>query len=134
MANAVKKTQTGWVGWIVFASVMMILSGLFQMVVAFTAILRDEFFVVVNNTLFTYDVTVWGWIHLVISFIIIAAGFAVLNGRPWARAIGVLMAAISALANMAYIPYYPLWSLLIITVDVIVIYALVAHGSELKEE
>lgn len=124
---------TGWIGWAAFASFMMILAGMFQVVVALTAILKDEFFVVTENYLFTINVQTWGWVHLILSVVVIMAGFAILSGKMWGRVIGVMLAGISAVANMAFIPYYPLWSLLIITVDVLVIYALIAHGSELAD-
>jgi len=130
---AKKQEVTGWAGWVGFASFMMMLGGFFGVLVGLTAIIRDQFFVVTPNALFTVNVKSWGWVHLILSIIIIAAGYAVLNGKVWARTVGVILAFLSALANMLFIPYYPIWSLLIIAVDVAVIYALIVHGGELAE-
>lgn len=123
----------GWGGWVMFASVMMMLTGFFQAIVGLTAILNDNFFVVTPNSLISVDVTTWGWVHLVLSLLVIFAGLAVLDGRVWARAIGVILAVVSAVANLAFVPYYPIWSILVITVDVLVIYALIVHGRSLAE-
>ena len=130
---AKKSEVTGWAGWVGFASFMMMLGGFFGVLVGLTAIIRDQFFVITQNNLFVVNIKTWGWVHLILSVIIICAGYAVLNGRVWARTIGVILAFLSALANMLFIPYYPIWSLLIIAVNVAVIYALIVHGGELAE-
>ncbi len=130
---ATKKSSDGWTGWVVFASFMMILSGFFQAIVGLTAIIKDQFFVVTPNALINVDVTTWGWVHLLLSVLVIFAGLAVLDGRVWGRTIGVLLALGSAVANLAFVPYYPVWSIIVITVDVLVIYALTVHGKALVE-
>lgn len=124
---------TGWVGWIGFASFMMILGGIFEAFVGITAIVKDSFFVVTENYLVTFDVTTWGWLHLALGILIVAAGFAVLRGKVWARTVGVLLVLASAIANLAFLPYYPLWSLLVITIDLLIAYALIVHGNELAD-
>lgn len=120
--------SNGWTGWVAFASVMMIMVGFFQAIVGLTAILKDKFYVVSPHVLVSIDVTTWGWVHLLLSLLVIAAGYAVMNGKVWGRTIGVLMALASAVANVAFIPYYPVWSTLVVVVNVIVIYALTVHG------
>jgi hypothetical protein len=118
----------GW-GLVVFAAVMMILLGVFHALTGLTAILKDQFFVFrSSNYLVSVDVTAWGWIHLIGGAIVALAGFSVLRGALWARAIGILLAALSAIANFLFIPYYPVWSLLMIVLDVFVIWALARHG------
>lgn len=130
---AKQKEVTGWTGWVGFAAFMMMLVGFMGIFEGLTAILKDNFYLVTNNYLINVDVTTWGWVHLILSLIIVLAAFAVLSGKVWGRAIGVLLALISAVVNMAWIPYYPWWSILIVTVNVVVIYALVVHGDELAE-
>lgn len=120
------------VGWISFASVMMILVGFFQAFVGLTAIFKDTFFVLTQNNLFSININAWGWIHLLLSLMVIAAGYGIMNGSVWARSVGVILAMLSAVANLAFIPYYPIWSILVIVVDVVVIFALIVHGGELK--
>jgi hypothetical protein len=122
---------SGWAtGFIVFAATIMILSGAFQAFSGLVAVFKDKFYTVTPNYLIQVDVTTWGWVHLVGGLIVLLAGFAVLGGRMWARVVGVILAGLSAIANFAFIPYYPLWSLLIIALDVFVIWALTAHGRD----
>lgn len=128
-----QKEASGWAGWVAFASFMMMLTGAFGALVGLTAIFRDTFFVITQESLITVDVTSWGWWHLFLGVLVFFAGIAVLSGKVWGRTIGVTLAILSALTNMLFIPYYPVWSLLIIAVDVAVIYALTVHGRELAE-
>jgi hypothetical protein len=117
----------GW-GLVVFAGVMMILLGSFHALAGLTAILKDQFFVATPNYLISVNVTTWGWIHLIGGVVVALAGFWVFSGAVWARAIGIVLAALSAIANFLFIPHYPIWSLLMIGVDLLVIWALARHG------
>ena len=127
------QARTGWVGWLLFAGVMLILVGAFQVIDGLIALFNDELYVVrPSGLVVNVDFTVWGWVHLLLGILLLAAGYAVFSGRVWGRTIGVLAAMLSAIVNFAFIPAYPVWSLLIITVDVLVIYALIAHGGELR--
>ena len=129
----VDRPPSGWAtGFIVFAGVMMIVAGGFQILAGLVALFEDEFFVATPEYVFQLDATSWGWIHLLLGLLVLCAGFAVLQGQVWGRTIGVILAAISALANFAFIPYYPFWSMLIIAVDVFVIWALTAHGRDIN--
>jgi hypothetical protein len=128
------REPSGWaVGFTVFAAVMMIMVGVFQALQGLIAIFENEFYVATRNYLFEADATTWGWIHLVLGLIVAFAGWGLLSGQTWARVVGITVAALSATANFLFIPYYPFWSLLIIAVDVLVIWALTAHGRQLKE-
>ena len=93
-----------------FAGVMMIMAGGFQSLAGMAALFKDDFYVTTPNYLLEFDTTSWGWIHLLIGLLVLFAGFAVLNGKVWGRTIGVILAVLSALANFAFIPYYPFWS------------------------
>ena len=117
-------------GWAVFAGVMMILIGGFHAIQGFAAILKDNFYAVTPNYIFEFNVTTWGWIHLIAGIIVVLAGFGVFSGSVWARTVGVIVAFISAVVNFAWLPYSPVWSVIVITVDVLVIYALIVHGRE----
>jgi hypothetical protein len=132
-APAPAETATGWVGWIVFAAVMMLTVGVLQAVQGLIALFRDEYYLVTRNGLvLTADYTVWGWIHLVLGILVALAGYALFSGRMWARAAGVGLALLSILANFTFMAAYPLWSITLIVVDIFVIYALVVHGRELR--
>jgi hypothetical protein len=130
--RADEKPPSGWaVGFTVFAGVMMILAGGFQTLAGLVAIFENEFYATTRNYILQFDVTTWGWIHLVLGLVILFAGFAVMSGKTWGRVIGITLASLSALANFAFIPYYPVWSLVIIALDVFVIWALAAHGRDI---
>jgi hypothetical protein len=121
------------VGFTMFAAFMMILIGSFHIIVGLAGILEDEFFVATPNWLLEFDATTWGWIHLLAGIVVLLAGFGLFSGAVWARTIGVILATVSAIANFAFIPYYPVWSLAIIAVDIFVIWALTAHGRDIAE-
>jgi hypothetical protein len=121
------------VGFTVFAAIMMLMVGVFQALQGLIGIFENEFYVQTRNYLFQFDATTWGWIHLVLGLLVAFAGWGLLSGRTWARVVGITLAALSATANFLFIPYYPFWSLLIITLDIFVIWALTAHGREYRE-
>ncbi|TQL60023.1 hypothetical protein FB474_1398 [Oryzihumus leptocrescens] len=126
--------QTAWVGWAYFAGIMMMMVGAFQVIEALTALFNQNYLLVSSKGLLVHvNIAAWGWVHLIIGVVLIAAGFAVLAGKMWARIIGMALAGLSAIVNLAYIAAYPLWSITIIALDVLVIYALAVHGGELKE-
>jgi hypothetical protein len=116
------------IGGAIFAAVMMMIIGLFHIFEGLTAIIRDRFFVATPNYLLNFNITGWGWIHLITGAVLVIAGFAVLSGRLWARMIGILVVALSAIANFLFIPFYPFWSLLMIALDVFVIWSLAAYS------
>lgn len=121
------------VGWTWFAAIMMMLLGAFWVIAGLVAILEDDFFVVTPNYLLEFDVTTWGWIHLLLGVVVELAGFALLMGRVWARTIGVVLAAISALVGFAWLPWYPIWGVIFITIAVFVIWALTVHGRDVTK-
>jgi hypothetical protein len=123
---------TGWVGWIFFAAVLMILAGIMNAIHGFIAIVNDEWIVWGNRADLYLDLTAWGWVHLLVGIVVFLAGIGLLSGNVLARAIAVIVASVSIIANFLFIPAYPVWALTIIAVDVFVIYALTAHGGELR--
>jgi hypothetical protein len=130
-ASRAKPTSTWAVGFILFAGIMMVMAGFFQAFSGLVALFENEFFVATRNYLFQFDATSWGWIHLLLGIVVAAAGFAVMAGRTWGRVVGITLAMLSALANFAFIPYYPFWALTVIALDIFVIWALAAHGGEI---
>ena len=130
-AGRAQATSTWAVGFILFAGIMMVMAGFFQAFSGLVALFENEFFVATRNYLFQFDATTWGWIHLLLGIVVAAAGFAVMAGRTWGRVVGITLAMLSALANFAFIPYYPFWAITIIALDIFVIWALAAHGGEI---
>lgn len=123
----------GAVGVTVFAGVLMVLSGGLQAVQGVVALANDTFYVVGEEYLFEFDVTTWGWIHLIMGVIVALAGVGLFQGAVWARTVAVIVASVSILANFMWMPYYPFWSLTVITFDVFVIWAATMHGRDITE-
>ena len=115
-------------GGVIFASFMMGLIGAFEALGGLAAILKGEFIVALPNYWLNVDASVWGWIHLILGIVVIYAAFALFRAATWARIVGIIMAVISAIVNFAYIPYQPVWSIVIIALCCWVIWALAAHG------
>jgi hypothetical protein len=122
---------SGWaVGFAVFAGSIMVMIGFFQTFAGLAAIIEDEFFVIRPNYVYDLDVTAWGWVHLILGIILVLAGLAIFSGAAWARGVGIALALLSAIANFFFIPYYPVWAVLIIALDVAVIWALASYGRD----
>ncbi|HEY2814393.1 MAG TPA: hypothetical protein VGJ03_13085 [Acidimicrobiales bacterium] len=125
--------RTGWSTWAMFAGFMMIMVGIFQQIQGLVAVFDDQWYLVTDKGLaFSADYTVWGWTHFALGLLVAVAGVAVLNGKTWARTLGVILALISAITNLVFIAAYPAWSIIVIALDVVVIYALCMHGGELR--
>jgi hypothetical protein len=124
---------TAWVGWVAFACSMMVLLGVFQVIQGFVAIFDDGYYRVTESGLVVnVDYTAWGWTHLLLGILIVAAGMGLLTGNMVARTVAVILAGISAILNLLFIESSPVWSIIVITVDVLVIYAVTVHGREMS--
>ena len=127
-----RSTRAAWAtGGLLFAAALMIMSGLFEFFQGIAALAKDQIFVAVGNYVYKFDTTAWGWIHLIIGLIVAAVGFFVMTGASWARWVGIGIVGLQALSNFFFLPYYPLWSIVIIGIDVFVIWALAAAPGEL---
>jgi hypothetical protein len=121
---------SGWaVGGATFAACMILIIGVFQVIAALTALFDDDFFVVAQHYTFNLDTTGWGWIHLIIGLLLLITAFGLFSRSEWAAIVAIALAGLSALANFFFIPYYPLWSIVIIALDVWVIWALTRPGA-----
>jgi hypothetical protein len=119
------------VGLTIFASVIMVMLGVLHALYGLAAIVKNDFFVVGQEYLYKLDVSTWGWIHLVAGIVVAIAGFSLYSGAVWARTVGVLLAVLSAIANFLTIPYTPVWSIVLIALDVFVIWALTVRGRDI---
>ena len=118
-------TASPWAhGIAVFAGVIMIVGGAFQAVEGLAGIVHDKYLVVLPNYIYAFDLTVWGWLHLLVGLALLAIGIFLIKGQTWARVAGMIVAGISALLNFVWLPYSPWWALLIIGIDILVIWAL----------
>ncbi|MFF0308768.1 hypothetical protein ACFYSC_15155 [Streptosporangium sp. NPDC004379] len=124
---------SGWLGWIWFAAVMMILVGVFNVITGLSAIFRGALYVQTGDQVVFLNLPAWGWIHLILGILLIAVGIALVTGQTWARVVAVVLVALNAIEHMLFIPAYPWWSLIVIAIDVLVIYALIVHGHEVEK-
>jgi hypothetical protein len=116
-----------------FAAFTMILLAGWWIIVGLVGLINDDFFVATRNYVFKFDATAWGWIHLIIGIIVLLAGFGLFSGAVWARTVGVIMAFLAALVGFAWLPWAPVWAILIVIAAFAVIWALTAHGRDLTE-
>jgi hypothetical protein len=125
--------RTGWTGWISFAAIMLIIGGSLNLLYGVIAAVNDEWVVFTNRANVYLDVSEWGWVHIILGGIVLLSGIGLFSGNIIARAVAVIVASISLIANFFFIPVYPLWALTVIVIDVLVIWAVTAHGREMRE-
>lgn len=133
-AEAREPERTGWTGWITFAGAIMMLLGVFQSIAGLAALFNSDYYHVRPNGMVLHvNYTVWGIVHLLLGITIFLSGLGVLTGNVLARTVGVVLAMLSAVVNLTFVAAQPAWALTIVAVDVVVIYSLVVHGSEMRE-
>ena len=121
------------VGWTTFAAFAMILIGGWWIIAGLVGLINNDFYLTARNYVFKFNNTSWGWIHLVVGLLVLLAGFGLFSGVVWARTIGVLMALLAAVVGFAWLPWYPFWAILIVAASFAVIWALTAHGRDIRE-
>ena len=127
-------TTTGWVGWGWFAAIVIIIAGVFDALYGLIAILMPEsqYFIIGEGGLFLFNLAGWGWWHLIMGIALILVGVALVSGATWARVVAIILVAFNGVSQLALLPVQPWWSLIVLTLDIIVLYALTVHGRELK--
>jgi hypothetical protein len=119
-----------WWGWLSLASLIMLVAGLAQLIHGIVALAHTQMMLVTQGgSSLALGFSHVGWTYLVVGIFLVAAGIGVLFGWTWARVVGIGLAAVSLLVNLAFFTVYPIWSTVAIVLDVIVIYALAAHGA-----
>ena len=122
------QTVSPWAhGLAVFAGVVMVVGGAFQALEGLAGIVNDKYLVVLPNYLYAFDLTVWGVIHLLVGLALVVIGVSLLRGQTWARVAGIIAAAVSAILNFVWLPIAPLWAIILIAVDMLVIWALTQY-------
>jgi hypothetical protein len=119
-----------WAGWVAFAGIMLALTGFFDILQGVTALTNDEYFVVRGGDLLVFDFTAWGWILLIWGALLIVGGLGLLSAQRWARWFGIALAFVNAIAQVGFLAAYPIWSTIVIALDVFVLYALTARWGE----
>jgi len=113
----------------VLAGVLMMVGGALGFLNGLAVIIHKAFFVTPSSSYpYHWNITSWGWTNLALGAVVFLAGICVLTGMVWARVVGVILAVLSAVASFLFIPYYPVWSLILVAIDVYIIWALVKGG------
>ena len=121
------------VGFTFFASIVLMIAGFNQVMMGLIAVINDTFYVRGEEYIFQFDITAWGWIHILLGFGVAVAGFGLFAGAVWARTVGVVLAIASAVANFMFIPQAPVWAIAVIVLDFFIIWALTTHGRDITE-
>ncbi len=110
---------------------MLLVIGVMDLIQGTGAIVDDTFYVVGQEWVFEFDTTAWGWIHIIVGIVLILSGIGIISGNVLARTVGVFVAGLAAIVNFAWLPYYPVWSGIVIAICVAVVWALTAHGRDI---
>lgn len=121
---------TGWIGWVAFAAAILVIVGTFTALQGLAGIFRDETYFVGGQVL-VFDYTAWGWIHLGLGLLLVVVGVALTRGSVVARGITIGLVGLNLVAQFVWIGANPWWGLIAITLNVLVLYALIVHGGEL---
>ena len=121
------ESSSAGTGWVRFAGVMMVVIGGFGVIEGFVALLMPNYFVTAGGAVLALNLAAWGWLHIIIAALVLATGFSLLGNAPgWARTVGIGLVAINMIVQLAWLPAYPIWGIVALALDVLVLYALVA--------
>ncbi len=119
-----------WVGWAATGGILMVIVGGFKAISGFIGLFNDEWLVRGFNAYYFIDISALAWWYLLVGLFLVFAGLAVLNGKAWGRWVGVFAAGVAIISELLWLPVYPLWSILLITMYMFILIGLIAVGSE----
>lgn len=129
-----RKKASAWVGWVYFASAMLIVSGGINVIAGLTGIFNSDFYVATQSgKVLFFDYAAWGWAYLVLGTGMLALGGFLLKGKLWAQSVTIGLVVLSMIVNLAFIGSYPLWSIISLILGACVIYAITLHGDEVRQ-
>lgn len=132
--RSTRTVASGWVGWIWFAGLVLVLVGTINAIEGLAAIVEDDVFVTTGQGgLLVFDLTTWGWVHLLLGALQILTGLALFSGAAWARVTAIVLVMLSVIGHIAWLNAQPAWSIIVIVLDLLVLWALVVHGDEARE-
>lgn len=131
-SSQTNRGPTAWVGWIWFAAMMLVLNGFFNALDGLVALFNNDVYAVGKKGLVTFNFTTWGWIFLLLGILQVVIGVMLIQGRMWARIVAMILVMLNAFAQITFITAFPLWSIVVIALDVIVLWALCVHGEEME--
>lgn len=125
----IREPRTWQYGLSLFVGIMMVTLGVFQAIQGLAGLFANTVFVKSPDYVFAFNLTTWGWVHVVIGIVLIGTGFLIVMSKLVGRVLGITIVFVSGLANFASLPYYPLWSLILLALDVLIIWALATHDA-----
>jgi hypothetical protein len=129
-----RSTASGWVAWIIFGALLLILLGCVHLLIGLVALLRPQILAATRSHLLVpIGLDALAWLHVALGAAAVIVGFSLLRGRRWARWSAILLACLAILVNFAFIAVYPIWAVVAIAFAAIVIYAVAVHGSEMAD-
>ena len=127
------RNVTGWVGWVWFAAFAILAVGLFNIVAGVAAAFSpNDVLSWTNNGVAVVDVSTWGWVHIILGALLVAAALALFSGAGWARVVAIILVVLNLIAQFVSLQTTPFWSLVIIVVDLVILWALTVHGDEVE--
>jgi dolichyl-phosphate-mannose--protein O-mannosyl transferase len=134
MSTPGDRAVSGWAtGFSWFAGAIMVMIGGFHALMGLAAIIDDDFFRDTQDYAYDLDPVAYGWIHLILGIVLVLVGFGIFRRADWARTIGILLVVLSAFVCFFFIPSYPVGAVLIIALDIVVICALAADGTDIRD-
>ena len=122
------RTETS--GWVIFAATMFAIVGVFNFIQGLVFLVEDTWTVLLPDSILVFDLTTWGWILLILGLVEMIVAWGVLSGQTWAQVVGIIIASLAAILNILSLSIYPIWGLIALVLQILVIWALAVHGDE----
>lgn len=116
-------------GGLVLGGVLMVVYGLFAVLQGIAAIAGDEVYTSFGQYSFEFDLTAWGWIHVIIGVLVVVAGLGLFAGADWARVVSAVVVGLALIANFLWLPYQPFWSIIMIVTGLFVLWSVFNYRS-----
>lgn len=126
------RTETS--GWVLFAATLFAIVGVFNFIQGIVFLVEDTWTVLAPDAILVFDLTTWGWILLILGVVEMVVAWGILSAQTWAQIVGIILATVAAVLNLLSISIYPIWGLIVLALQVLVIYALAVHGDEVAPE
>ena len=122
------RTETS--GWVIFAATMFAIVGVFNFIQGLVFLVEDTWTVLTPDAILVFDLTTWGWILLILGVVEMVVSWGILSGQTWAQVVGIIIASVAIVLNVLSLSIYPIWGLIALVIQVLVIWALAVHGDE----
>lgn len=121
-------------GWVIFAATMFAIVGVFNFIQGLVFLVEDTWTVLTPDSILVFDLTTWGWILLILGVVEMVVSWGILSGQTWAQVVGIIIASVAIVLNVLSLSIYPIWGLIALVLQVLVIWALAVHGDEVATQ